>query len=88
MTIREQGRLVGVTTLPDMAIGDKHTLTAGQDFDVRSVSCLFVYIHGYYRLGFIESPSKINLERETLCCLCRSSNFQKRQVNTCEIRVQ
>ncbi len=34
LTIREQSRLVGVTTLPDMAVGDKHTLTSGQDPDV------------------------------------------------------
>jgi hypothetical protein len=34
LTIREQGRLVGVTTLPDMAVGDKHTLNSGQDPDV------------------------------------------------------
>lgn len=34
LTIREQGRLVGVTTLPDMAVGDKHTLSSGQDPDV------------------------------------------------------
>lgn len=37
LTIREQGRLVGVTTLPDMAIGDKHILSSGQDPDVSSL---------------------------------------------------
>lgn len=34
LTIREQDRLVGVATLPDMAVGDKHSLNAGQDPDV------------------------------------------------------
>ncbi|CAF0844880.1 unnamed protein product [Adineta steineri] len=34
LTIREQGRLVGLTNLPDMAIGDKYILTSGQDSDV------------------------------------------------------
>ncbi|CAF4328027.1 unnamed protein product, partial [Adineta steineri] len=32
--LAEQGRLVGITNLPDMAIGDKHTLTSRQDSDV------------------------------------------------------
>lgn len=35
LTIRELGRLVGMTRLPDMAVGDEHTLNAGQDADVR-----------------------------------------------------
>ncbi|CAF1250802.1 unnamed protein product [Rotaria sordida] len=34
LTIREQGHLVGVTTLPDMSVGDKHTFSCGQDSDV------------------------------------------------------
>ncbi|CAF1304335.1 unnamed protein product [Adineta steineri] len=34
LTIREQGRLVALTNLPDMAIGDKYILTSGQDSDV------------------------------------------------------
>ncbi|UJR17218.1 hypothetical protein I4U23_004113 [Adineta vaga] len=34
ITIREQGRLVGVISLPDMTVGDKHTLSSGQDSDV------------------------------------------------------
>lgn len=86
LTIREQGHLVGVTTLPDMAVGDKHTLSAGQDPDVRSFSfSLFVYVHVCYRLGFIKSTSKINLERKTFRCVCCSPNFQKCQVNTGEI---
>lgn len=34
LTIRELGKLVGVATLPDMAVGDKHTLNSGQDPDV------------------------------------------------------
>ncbi|CAF2099551.1 unnamed protein product [Rotaria magnacalcarata] len=31
LTIREQDRLVGVITIPDLAIGDKYTLTSGED---------------------------------------------------------
>lgn len=34
LTIREQDHLVGVTKLPNMAVGDKHTFNAGQDPDV------------------------------------------------------
>jgi hypothetical protein len=40
LTIREQGRLVGVTTLPDMAVSDKHSLSSGQDPDVSSLFSL------------------------------------------------
>lgn len=51
-------------------------------------SFLFICIQLCSRLGFIKSTSKINFERKTLSCVCRSSDIQKRQVNTCEIRVQ
>lgn len=44
LTIREQDRLVGVTHLPNMAIGDKHIFNAGQDPDV---SLFRFYVFAY-----------------------------------------
>lgn len=34
LTIREQGRLIGTTTLPDMAVSDKQIIICGDDPDV------------------------------------------------------
>ena len=34
LTIREQGRLVGTTALPNLAVGDKQIIVCGEDPDV------------------------------------------------------
>lgn len=56
LTIREQDRLVGTTNLPNMAVGDKHTFSAGQDLDV-SYSIIQLFCSYRNILDFIESKS-------------------------------
>ena len=42
LTIREQGRLIGTTNLPNLAVGEKQILTCGQDPDV-SASHIYMF---------------------------------------------